>query len=66
MPSEEVAIQWVEWSALGIELLAIGLIVATILVSTAVYVLALAVHCCLAWKSWWPPTSSARWRWTAP
>lgn len=44
MPSEEAAIQWVQWSALGIELLAIALIVATILVSTVVYVLALAVQ----------------------
>ena len=44
MPSEEAAILWVEWSALGIELLAIALIVATILVSTVVYVLALAVQ----------------------
>lgn len=44
MPSEEVAIHWVEWSALGIELLAIALIVATIVVSTLVYVLALAIQ----------------------
>jgi uncharacterized membrane protein len=44
MPSQASAIHWVEWSALGIELLAIALIVATILVSTAVYVVALAVQ----------------------
>lgn len=44
MPSQASAIQWVEWSALGIELLAIALIVATILVSTFVYVVALAVQ----------------------
>ena len=44
MPSQASAIQWVEWSALGIELLAIALIVATIGVSTVVYVLALAVQ----------------------
>ncbi|MCS4280091.1 DUF1622 domain-containing protein [Stenotrophomonas rhizophila] len=44
MPSQEDAIEWVEWSALGIELLAIGLIVATILVSTVAYLLALAVQ----------------------
>lgn len=44
MPSQEAAIQWVEWSALGIELVAIFLIVSTIVVSTLVYVLALAVQ----------------------
>lgn len=44
MPSQASAIRWVEWSALGIELLAIALIVTTIVVSTGVYVLALAVQ----------------------
>jgi ubiquinone biosynthesis protein Coq4 len=44
MPTEEAAIQWVEWSALGTELLAVALLVATILVSTSVYALALAVQ----------------------
>ncbi|MET0654997.1 MAG: DUF1622 domain-containing protein [Pseudoxanthomonas sp.] len=38
--TEESAIQLVEWSALGIELLAIALIVGTILVSTTVYLFA--------------------------
>lgn len=44
MSREETAIQWVQWSALGIELMAIGLIVSTIVVSTVVYVLAIAVR----------------------
>lgn len=41
LPSKESAIQWVEWSALGIELLAIAVIIGTILVSTSVYLMAL-------------------------
>ncbi|WP_411850994.1 DUF1622 domain-containing protein [Stenotrophomonas sp. LGBM10] len=44
MFSKEAAIQLVEWSALGIELLAIALILGTILVSTAVYLVALAAQ----------------------
>lgn len=41
---EEGAKAWVESAALGIELLAIGLIVITIVVSTTAYLLALAVQ----------------------